>query len=110
MSEAYFRLRVVQPLVSFSAEKTPNKKEAIVSKAEKPTVSTKKELSSRPCVSHLGHVLGAVNKNGVCKFEKECAFRHLSVEDKSKQRLLDIVSSLTAIPRADLTRAIVKRS
>ena len=73
----------------------------------------KKELSSRPCVGHLGNLIGAVNKDGrpyACKFGKECAFRHLSVEDKSKQRLLDIVGSLTAIPRGDLTRAIMKRS
>ena len=119
MREAYFRLRVIQPKVSFAAEKTPQKKEGIVSKEEKPVASTvtppvdKKELSARPCVGHLGNLLGAVNKDGrlySCKFGKECAFRHLSVEDKSKQRLLDIVGSLTAIPRADLTRAIVKRS
>ena len=119
MREVYFRLRVVRPLVSFSVEKTPTKKEAIVCKTEKPVASTvtplddKKELSSRPCVGHLGHLLGAVNKDGrpyACKFRKDCAFRHMSVEDKSKQRLLDIVGSLTAIPRADLTRAVVKRS
>ena len=119
MREAYFRLRIVRPLVSFSVEKTPTKKEAIVCKAEKPVASTvtplddKKELSSRPCVGHLGRLLGAVNKDGrpyACKFGKDCTFRHISAEDKSKQRLLDIVGSLAAIPRADLTRAVVKRS
>ena len=119
MREAYFRLRVARPLVSFSAEKTPCKKEAVVSRTERQAVAAvtptddKKELSSRPCVGHLGNVLGAVNKDGrlyACKFGKECAFRHLSVEDKSKQRLLDIVGSLTALPRGDLTRAILKRS
>ena len=119
MREAYFRLRVVRPLVSFSVEKTPTKKEAIVCKAEKSVASTvtppddKKAVSSRPCVGHLGRLLGAVNKDGrlyACKFGKDCAFRHMSVEDKSKQRLLDIVGSLTAIPRADFTKALVKRS
>ena len=73
----------------------------------------KKVVSSRPYVGNLGHLLGAVNKDGrlyAYKFGKDCAFRDMSVEDKSKQRLLDIVSSLTAIPRADFTRVLVKRS
>ena len=117
--DAYFRLRVVRPVVSFSSGKTPVKREAAVAKAEKPAPSTvtpsdsKKEASTRPCVGHLGHLLGAVNKDGrpyTCSFGTDCAFRHLSIEDKSKQRLLDIVGTLTSTPRADLTRAVVKRS
>lgn len=118
MREAHFRLRAVRPLVSFSSEKTPAKKEAALARVEKPAASVvtpsddKKEVNVRPCVGHLGHLLGAVNKDGrpyTCKFGKDCAFRHLTIEDKSKQ-LLDIVGSLTAIPREDLARAVVKRS
>ena len=117
--DAHFRLRPVRPMVAFSVEKTPARKEAVFSRVEKSAAAVvtptndKKELNSRPCVGHLGHLLGAVNKDGrpyKCKFGKDCAFRHVTIEDKSKQRLLDIVGSLTAIPRADLTRAVIKRS
>ena len=119
MRDAHFRLRVVHPLVLLSLEKTPAKKEAAVVRAEKPPASAvtpsdnRKEISTRPCAGHLGNLLGAVNKDGrlyTCKFGKDCAFRHITIEGKSRQRLLDIVGSLTAVPRADLTRAVVKRS
>ena len=119
MREAHFRIRAIRPSILLLVERTPPKKEAATGKAEKPVATfvtpsdDKKEGNSRPCVGHLGHLLGAVNKDGrpySCQFGKDCAFRHLSVEDKSKQRLLDIVGSLTATPRADLTRALVKRS
>ena len=118
MRDAYFRLRI-RPSSLFTPERTASKREVTAARAEKPALSTvtpsdsKKEASSRPCVGHLGHLLGAVNKDGrpyTCKFGKDCAFRHVSVDDKSKQRLLDIVGSLTSTPRADLTRAVIKRS
>ena len=66
----------------------------------------------RTCVGHLGHALGAVSKDGkpyTCKFGKDCAFKHVEVEGKSKQKLLDIAGSLTTTARADLTRAVMKR-
>ena len=34
----------------------------------------------------------------------------MTLAGKSKQRLLDIVGSLTATPRADLKRAVMSRS
>ena len=119
IGDAHFRLRVVRPLVLLPLEKTPANKEAAVVRAEKPAASAvtpsddRKEVSTRPCAGHLGNLLGAVNKDGrfyTCKFGKDCAFRHITIEGKSRQILLDIVGSLTAVPRADLTRAIVKRS
>ena len=72
-----------------------------------------KDVSSRPCVGHLGNVLGAVNKDGrayACKYGDNCAFRHVAIAGKSRQRLLDIVGSLTATARGDLTKAFLKRS
>ena len=117
MRDAYFRLRVVKPPTLSTSEKTPVKKrEATVAKTEKQipfAVTPSDSRNSRPCVGHLGDLLGAVDKDGrpyACKFGKDCAFRHLTIEDKSKQRLLDIVGSLTATARADLMRAVVKRS
>ena len=117
MRDAYFRLRI-RPAALNSSEKTPAKKEASGAKAEKPAASTvtpsneKKRASTRVCVGYLGYLLDATNKDGrlyTCKFGDDCAFQHITTEDKSKQRLLDIVGSLTTTPRADLTRAIVKR-
>ena len=119
MREAHFRIRVVHFPAPSSVERTPLKKEAAVAKAEKsvaPSVTPlddRKVGNSRPCVGFLGGLLGAVNKDGrlySCKFGDGCSFAHMSIEDKSKQRLLDVVGSLTATPRADLTRAVVKRS
>ena len=117
--DAHFRLRSVRPTVSFSSEKTLAKKEVVSGKVEKSAASAvtptdvKKENHSRICIGHLGQLLEAVDKDGrpyKCKFEKDCAFRHVTIEDKSRQRLLDIVGSFTTIPRADLTRAVDKRS
>ena len=117
--DAHFRLRSVRPTVSFLSEKTPAKKEVVSGKEEKSAASAvtpadvKKENHSRICTGHLGQLLEAVDKDGrpyKCKFGKDCAFRHVTIEDKSRQRLLDIVASFTAIPRADLRRAVVKRS
>ena len=53
-------------------------------------------MGARPCVDHLSHVLGALTKEGrpyACKFGNECVFKHVSIEGKSRQRLLDIVGS-----------------
>ena len=105
--------------MSFSSEKTLAKKEVFSGKVEKSAASAvtpadvKKENHSRICVGYLKQLLEAVDKDGrpyKCKFEKDCAFRHVTIEDKSRQRLLDIVGSFTTIPRADLTRAVDKRS
>ena len=118
MREAHFRIRANCILDKPSVAKSPAKKEAVISRQDKPPVASvspaedKKEAKSRPCVGHLGHVLDAVTKDGrpyVCRFGKDCSFRHLSIDGKSKQSLLDIVGSLTAVPRADLMRAVVKR-
>ena len=118
MRDAYFRLRIRPATISWM-DKTPAKKEATGVKAEGPAATTitpskdKKEANSRICVGHLGQLLGAVNKDGrtyACKFGNDCTYRHITVEDKSKQRLLDIVGALTAVPRADLTKAVIKRS
>ena len=70
----------------------------------------KKEANARPCVDYLSHLLSAVNNDGrpyTRKFGRDCTFQHLTIEDKSKQCLLDIVDSLTATASADLTRAVV---
>ena len=118
MRDAYFRLRS-RPTASSAPEKALAKKEGSGAKAERPAAAAvtppadKKEPSSRPCVGNLGSLLGAVNKDGrpySCKFGGDCAFDHMTLAGKSKQRLLDIVGSLTATPRADLTRAVMSRS
>ena len=102
--DAHYRLRPVRPTVTFSVEKTPVRKEAVFGRVEKSAASVvtptddKKELNFRPCIGHLGHLLGAVDKDGrpyKWKFGKDCALRHVTIEEKSKQRLLDIVGSLT---------------
>ena len=117
--EAYFRVRMVRLSDAPAALRTPNKKDSGGSKADKPSVNfltpteSKSDVNVRPCVGHLGSALGAVTKDGrpySCKFGKDCAFKHVAIESKSKQKLLDIVGSLTAVARADLTRAVVKRS
>lgn len=118
MRDAYFRIRAVR-LLDLPIIKTPEKQKEVAAKPEKaaaPSVTPshdKKDAKARPCVGHLGHVLGAVTKDGrpyVCRFGTDCSFQHLSIEGKSKQQLLDVVGSLTSAPRADLTRAVVKRS
>ena len=89
-----------------SADKPPVKREAAGVKEGKlvaPLVD-KKRMNDRPCVG---------NKDGrphSCKFGDACTFQHVSVQDKSKQRLLDIVGPLTATARTVLTRAVLKRS
>ena len=117
--EAYFRVRMVRQLDMTVTTKTPVKRDLGMIKPDKPTVAfttspePKNDANVRPCVGHLGSVLGAVNKDGrpyLCKFGKDCAFKHVSIESKSRQKLLDLVGSLTAVARADLTRAVMKRS
>ena len=57
--------------------------------------------------------MGAVNKDGrayACKYGDNCEFKHVAIAGKSKERLLDIVGSLTATARGDLTKAVLKRS
>ena len=118
MRDAYFRIRATR-LLDSPAIKTPVKQKEAVGKAEKsaaPSVTPtydKKDAKARPCVGHLGNVLGAVTKDGrpyVCRFGTDCSFQHVQIDGKSKQQLLDIVGSLTSAPRADLTRAVAKRS
>ena len=114
MREAHFRIKVARGIIVPSAEKPPVKKETAVVKEGKPVVSLgdKREKSTKTCVGDLGESLGAVNKDGrpyACKFGDACTFVHMSIANKSKQRLLDIVGSLTATARADLTRAVLKR-
>ena len=116
--EAYFRVRMVRLLDAPTMARTPAKKDAGLARVDKPHVafvtpaSQKDVVSERPCVGHLGSGLRAVTKDGrpyTCKFGKDCSFKHIDIEGKSKQKLLDIVGSLTAVARADLTRAVVKR-
>ena len=106
------------PCPSNNAGMVTAKKDDGNHKADKPTVTfgtpaeSKSEANTRPCVGHLGSALGAATKDGqpyACKFGKGCVFKHVPVDGKSKQKLLDIVGSLTSVARADLTRAVMKR-
>ena len=116
--EAYFRIRALrQPVVPVKSKAVSKDAVKQSAKSDKPnpvviSPEAKKDAESRHCVGHLGSALGAINKDGrpySCEWGKDCTFVHVSVSGKAKSRLMDIVGSLPAGPRADLMRELEKR-
>jgi hypothetical protein len=116
--EAHFRLQSARRNETSAADRTESAKRE-PSRTEKQTVKfievtpeTKKSLPQRTCSGHLGSQLGAIKKDGrpyACGFGKDCAFAHVSVGGKSKERLSEMVSTMALNVRSDLTKAIQSR-
>jgi hypothetical protein len=76
------------------------------------TPEDQRKSPSRPCLGHLGAQLSAIRKDGraySCSHGKECTYRHISIAGKSKQKLEEVVASMTASVRFDLKKAIDDR-
>ena len=90
--------------------KANEKTEKAVKFADKP--AEPKAPPSKPCAGHLGSLLGAVNKDGrayACTHGSNCKFRHVTMTEKTDQRLTDLVASMPAAAQVDLKRAIKSR-
>ena len=80
------------------------------------TYTEKKEAPktppSKPCAGHLGNLLGAVNKEGrrySCTRGDLCKFRHVTINNKTDQRLMDLLVSMPPTAQMDLKKAIGAR-
>jgi hypothetical protein len=113
--EAYYRcqlsrsraLQTSQKSKDIVAKVTPEKS---VKFAEKATED--KPAMTKACVGHLGSQLGAVKHDGrpyKCIHGATCHFRHISINGKSDQRLLDLVAGMPATAQTDLKKAIGAR-
>ena len=107
--EAYYRCRLAR---------SPAKQPAAAAKGEKQkTTSTEKKEEpktppSKPCAGHLGNLLGAVNKEGrrySCTRGDLCKFRHVTINNKTDQRLMDLLVSMPPAAQTDLKKAIGAR-
>jgi hypothetical protein len=116
--EAHFRLQsarrseaaVADRAESVRSDTAKTKKQSV--KFAEVSPETKKSLPQRTCSAYLGSQLGAIRKDGrpySCNFGKDCSYVHVSVAEKSKDRLNDMVSVMAAKVKADLTKAIQSR-
>jgi hypothetical protein len=95
------------------AKREPARTEKQAVKFTEVTQETKKSLPKRTCSGYnLGSQLGAIRKDRrpyACGFDKDCAFAHVSVAGKSKDRLSKMVSAIAPNVKSDLTKAIQSR-
>jgi hypothetical protein len=114
--DALFRLRQARMKDMSVVSKT----EQPSRKAEKQTVKfaeTKVEgkvgsVATKVCSGHLGKQLDAVRKDGrayACGYCKDCTFSHVTVANKTDQRLTEIVASMPSPIGQDLMKAIQSR-
>ena len=114
--DAFFRLRMARMTDTSSASRAEQPSQ----KAEKQTVKfadTKTDgkvgpVATKVCSGHLGKQLGAVRKDGrlyACGYGKDCTFSHVTIENKTDQRLTEIVASMPSPIKQDLLKAIQSR-
>ena len=114
--DAFFRLRMARMTDTSSASRAEQPSQ----KAEKQTVKfadTKTNekvgpVATKVCSGHLGKQLGAVRKDGrlyACGYGKDCTFSHVTIENKTDQRLTEIVASMPSPIKQDLLKAIQSR-
>jgi hypothetical protein len=114
--DAFFRLRLARMTDTSSVSKAeqPNQK------VEKQTVKfaeTKMDdkvgpVATKVCSGHIGKQLGAVRKDGrpyACGYGKDCTFSHVTIANKTDQRLTEIVASMPSPIQQDLLKAIQSR-
>ena len=98
-----------------------------VSKAEQPNQKVEKQtvkfaetkmddkvgpVATKVCSGHIGKQLGAVRKDGrpyACGYGKDCTFSHVTIANKTDQRLTEIVASMPSPIQQDLLKSIQSR-
>lgn len=117
--EAFYRFRLARRTEAPTVNPNPSTKLDIpTTKPDKrvqiqiPIAEDRKPSSGKVCAGNLGSQLGAIRRNGStydCKFGKECAFRHMSIEGKSVEKLLEATASLPPVAQSDIRKALQKR-
>ena len=114
--DALFRLRLarMKDVSVVSKEEQPSKKteKQTVKFAETKMEGKVKSVATKVCSGHLGKQLNAVKKDGrsyACGYGKDCTFSHVTVADKTDQKLTEIVASMPSPIKQDLMKAIQSR-
>ena len=117
--EAYYRFRLARrldapPVITITPAKTDNP----TSKADRkvqiqtPAIDDRKPSSAKVCAGHLGAQLGAIREDGSsyeCKFGRECAYKHISKEGETPEKLAEAMASMPPMAQADLRKALLKK-
>jgi hypothetical protein len=118
--DAVYRLREISRSEVAAGVKSEGKRSDVKAVAEKSAVrwsdeapvDEKKAGPRKSCSGFLGGQIGALRKDGrpySCDRGKKCGYVHISVAGKTTQRLMDIISDISAPTRDDLQKAIQKR-
>ena len=95
--------------------RSPAKQSMAAAKGEKQMITfaekkaAPKTPPSKPCSGHLGNQLGAVNKDGrrySCTRGDLCQFRHVTIDGKTDQRLIDLLVSMPPTAQTDLSEEV----
>ena len=117
--EAFYRLRLARRneqsgvVTPAKNERSPGEKieKASVKFSASPEGETK-TIPPKMCSGHMGFQLSARRKDGrpyTCSHGKDCSYRHVSLDGKSKQKLMEMTSAMHPTIRDDLRKSIELR-
>ncbi len=116
VDEQFYRVKLSRPsFVQPATERAKDKPAADKAVTRSKTASKEEQVKKvvpKICTGHMGGELGAVKSDGrpyACNYGKECIFRHLPIEGKAREKLMELAVAMPTSIQRDFVRAINAR-